>query len=161
VREDATTPVDDAEQEPFDARIAMENSDSGRWEIGVAGAFAGTKSAFQAIHALREAGFTRTWVGFFKGAPDDETATVLDAEWEGDPHEALGVFPMRDGEQRPLQEALRRVGVPEASAQCLDRSVPAPAIVVVVDATLLWFDKAASLLKAYGGHLPARPSTRR
>jgi hypothetical protein len=121
-----------------------------RWGAGVAGVFGGAKGAFQAIHALCEAGFTRTWIGFFVPARNDEAATVLDAEWEGDPIEALGVFPMRDGRQRSLQEVLQHHGISAATASHLDRT--APEIVVIVDAPHLG-NEAASLLTAYGGRL--------
>ena len=93
------------------------------------------KSAFGAIRALHAAGLTRTWLGFFRTASSGESVPVLDTDWEGDPFGALGVFPMRDGRQRPLADALRRRGVPRSDARYFERTAPsAGTVMVVVDA---------------------------
>jgi hypothetical protein len=77
------------------------------WQLGIAAAFVNAKSAFQAIHALHAIGLTRTWLGLCLPVPNRNSA-LLDAEWEGNPFEAFGVFPMRDGQKRSLREALQR-----------------------------------------------------
>jgi hypothetical protein len=143
-------------REAFDDRVAMNDTRSGCWEGGVAGVFGYAKDAFRAIHALREAGFMRAWIGFFERASDNGPYAALDAEWEGDPSEAHGVFPMREGQGRTLVDVLRSRGVPAATAYHLARTVPAPTIIVVVDAPER-SARAVSLLTTHGARRAGNP----
>jgi len=104
-----------------------------QWQVGVAGAFASPKSAFSALQALCAVGIQRAWVGFFRSSRS-ETVAVLDSEWEGDPRGMSGVFPLRDGRERSLPEALKQRGLSDAEIEDFERAVPPQAIVVVVDA---------------------------
>lgn len=127
---------------------------SSECETGIAASFRGAKNAFRAIRMLHKAGMTRTWIGFFHPS-SGETAAVLDIEWEGDPFEARGVFPMRDGLRRPIQETLQRQGVPKVEARSFQGMLGSRGIVVVVNAGPR-FDEARAVLLASGGQLATR-----
>jgi hypothetical protein len=122
------------------------------WKLGVACAFVSAQSAFRALQALCAVGLNQTWIGFFRPARHGETVAVLDAEWEGDPRETPGIFPLREGRQRSLHEALRKRGVPAAEMQHLKRTIPPWGIVVIVDADQR-SEEARAVLAECGGRL--------
>lgn len=123
-----------------------------QWQVGVACAFANPKSAFSALHALCAVGIQRAWVGFFRSSPRSETVAVLDSEWEGDPRDMSGVFPLRDGRERSLPEALKQRGLSGAEIENFERAVPPEVIVVVVDASGR-SEQARAVLARCGGRL--------
>jgi len=125
---------------------------SSEWRLGIVGAFMSVKPAFDAIHELHVVGLSRTWLGFFQLSTNTGGTATLDAEWEGDPLDAEGVFTMRNGLQHPLSDSLRRRGVPAAAAFRFTRYGPPQGIVVVVDAKDR-VDEATGILARHGGRL--------
>ncbi len=148
----------------------MERSSNGEvddarseWEFGIVGGFATAKNAFSALHALHAKGWNRTWIGFFRIAPNGGEGPVVDVEWEGNPFDALGVFPMCDGGRRPLREALSRRGVPQEEARSFERIVASGSIVLVVVDANGRIDEGRAILAAHGARLahPREPPSSR
>jgi hypothetical protein len=123
-----------------------------RMAARVVAAFVRTKPAFDAIAALHVAGLKRTWIGFYGADQGTLGRPVLYSEWEGDPLDAQGIFPMRDGLKCPLSECLRRRGVPVVVADRFERDGSLHGIVVVVDAKAR-IDDAKSILALWGARL--------
>ena len=129
-----------------EARIAP------KWKVGVACTFVTAKQAFEAVHAVYEVGLNRAWVGFFRSRPDRNSKAVLESQWEGDSRTTSGVFPLRDGRQQSLDEALQCRGVSAPEIQYFKQTVPPQGIVLIVEADSRP-DVARAVLEGCGGRL--------